>query len=105
MLNDRMNFFGQHAISSAGFFYETLGMDIGYNFQVMLPELAEIYVRNTSAVAASMATRFADWFGYVMLREPNQSGTSPTPARQRAPRSRPTTRFPTSRTRRSSGHT
>ncbi|MDT4988448.1 MAG: hypothetical protein QOI74_2542 [Micromonosporaceae bacterium] len=74
MLNDRMNFFGQHAQSTAGFFYEVLGMDIGYNFQVMLPELGEIFVRNGSAVAASMATRFADWFGYVMLREPNRAG-------------------------------
>jgi hypothetical protein len=74
MLNDRMNFFAQHAQSPSGFYYEVLGMDIGYNFQVMSPELAEIFVRNSSPVVASMATKFADWFGYVMLREPRDVG-------------------------------
>jgi hypothetical protein len=73
-LDSRMTFFGQNAQSPAGYFYEANGMDIAYNVEVMMPELAEIHVRTGSSVAAAMATRFADWFGYVMLREPGNVG-------------------------------
>jgi hypothetical protein len=73
-LDNRMPFYAQRAQSPAGFFYEPTGMDIPYNFEVMLPDLAEIYVRNGSPIVASMAQRFADWFGYAMLREPNNVG-------------------------------
>ena len=73
-LDERMPFFAQHGQSPAGFFYEFNGMDIAYNLEVMMPELAEIYVRNGNASAVLMARRFADWLGYVALREPGDIG-------------------------------
>ena len=73
-LDNRMTFFAQHGQSPAGFGYEFNGMDTAYNFEVMMPELAEIYVRNHHPSAVQMAQRFADWFGYVALREPSNVG-------------------------------
>jgi hypothetical protein len=49
-------------------------MDINYNFEVLLPEIAELFVRTGSPAAASMAHKFADWFGYNLLREPGDTG-------------------------------
>jgi hypothetical protein len=49
-------------------------MDINYNFEVMLPELAEIHALTNSPVVLGMARRFTDWFGYNLLREPDGSG-------------------------------
>jgi hypothetical protein len=69
-----MPFFAQHGQSPAGFFYEFNGMDTAYNFEVMMPELAEIYVRTKNGSAVQMASRWADWFGYVALREPGDYG-------------------------------
>jgi hypothetical protein len=73
-LTERMLYHSRHAQSPAGFFYEPTGMDINYNFEVMLPELAEYFRLTASPVVASMASKFADWFGHVMLREPDGSG-------------------------------
>jgi len=73
-LIERMRYHSRHGQSPAGFFYEPTGMDVNYNFEVMLPELAEYYRLTGSPVAASMAAKFADWFGHVMLREPDGSG-------------------------------
>jgi hypothetical protein len=73
-LTERVRYLSVHGQSPAGFFYEPTGMDVNYNFEVMLPELAEYFRLTASPVAASMARRFADWFGYVMLREPDGSG-------------------------------
>jgi hypothetical protein len=73
-LDNRMQHFALHGQSPAGFFYEFNGMDVAYNFEVMMPELAEIYVRNGNASAVQMAQRWADWFGYLMLREPGNAG-------------------------------
>jgi hypothetical protein len=73
-LDNRMPFFAQHGQSPAGFFYEFNGMDTAYNFEVMMPELAEIYVRTKNSSAVQMAQRWADWFGYVALREPGDYG-------------------------------
>jgi hypothetical protein len=73
-LTERVAYLSRHGQSPAGFFYEPTGMDINYNFEVMLPELAEYFRLTGSPVAASMAARFADWFGHIMLREPDGSG-------------------------------
>ncbi|MGH3648027.1 MAG: hypothetical protein ACRDTM_12730 [Micromonosporaceae bacterium] len=60
--------------SPAGFFYERRGMDMNYNFEVMLPELADTYHQTGDEVLVSMAERFADWLGYNLIREPDGSG-------------------------------
>ena len=73
-LTERMAYLSEHGQSPAGFFYEPTGMDIDYNFEVMLPELAEYYRLTGSTVAVSMAAKFSSWFGHNMLREPDGSG-------------------------------
>jgi hypothetical protein len=73
-LNERMTYFAAHAQSPAGFFYEFNGMDVAYAQEVTLPELAEIYVRNQHPSVVQMAQRYADWNGYLMLREPGDVG-------------------------------
>jgi hypothetical protein len=73
-LTDRIAYMAANGQSPAGFWYEPTGMDVNYNFEVMLPELAEVYLRTNSSVAVSMAGKFATWFGYNMLREPDNSG-------------------------------
>jgi hypothetical protein len=60
--------------SPAGFFYERGGMDMNYNFEVMLPEMADTYHQTGDRVLVSMAARFADWLGYNLVREPDGSG-------------------------------
>ncbi|GAA0794387.1 hypothetical protein [Spirilliplanes yamanashiensis] len=71
---ERMAYFARYAQSPAGFFYDPTGSDINYNFEVMLPELAELYLRSGNADAVRMARLFAEWFGHQMLREPDGSG-------------------------------
>jgi hypothetical protein len=73
-LNDRVAYMAANGQSPAGFFYDPRGMDINYNFEVMMPELAEYFVRTLSPVAVQMARRFSAWFGYNLLREPDNSG-------------------------------
>ncbi|MDT5037827.1 MAG: hypothetical protein QOE03_3012 [Micromonosporaceae bacterium] len=73
-LLNRIEFMAQHGQSPAGFFYDPLGMDINYNFEVMLPELAEVFIRTAHPATLSMARKFADWFGHNLLREPDGSG-------------------------------
>jgi hypothetical protein len=73
-LQDRIRFIAKWAQSPAGFFYDPRGMDINYNFEVMLPELAELYLLTRNPQLATMARKFADWFGYNLLREPDGSG-------------------------------
>jgi hypothetical protein len=74
LLNDRMQAMAATGQSPAGFFYDPFGSDVNYNFEVMLPELGEIFLRTGSPVAATMAAKFATWFGYNLLREPDNSG-------------------------------
>lgn len=74
LLADRVEFLSENGQSPAGFFYEPYGMDIGYNFEVMLPELAEIYLITRNRTVVQMADKFADWFGYNIVREPDGSG-------------------------------
>jgi hypothetical protein len=74
-LHDRIEFLAANGQSAAGFFYEPTGMDINYNFEVMLPELAEIYALTRNRTVVGMARKFADWFGYNVVREPDGSGS------------------------------
>ncbi|WP_220505642.1 hypothetical protein [Microbispora sp. H10830] len=60
--------------SPAGFFYEQRGMDMNYNFEVMLPEMADAYHQTGDRTLVGMAGRFADWLGYNLVREPDGSG-------------------------------
>lgn len=73
-LQDRIRFIAKWAQSPAGFFYDPRGMDINYNFEVMLPEMAELYLLTRNPQLATMTRKFADWFGYNLLREPDGSG-------------------------------
>lgn len=74
-LRDRIDYLAAHGQSPAGFFYEPTGMDIDYNFEVMLPEIAEIYRLTGNQTVLSMARKFTDWFGYNVVREPDGSGS------------------------------
>lgn len=49
-------------------------MDMNYNFEVMLPEMADAYHQTGDRTLAGMAGRFADWLGYNLVREPDGSG-------------------------------
>jgi hypothetical protein len=73
-LTERFAYLAAHGQSSAGFWYEPTGMDINYNFEVCLPELADYYRHTGDPVAVSMVGKFATWFGYNLLREPDTSG-------------------------------
>lgn len=74
-LAGRIAYLAAHGQSPAGFFYEPTGMDINYNFEVMIPELAEIYVLTGDKTVLSMASKFASWFGYNVVREPDGTGS------------------------------
>lgn len=73
-LQERIRFVAQWSQSPAGFFYDPRGMDINYNFEVMLPEMAELYLLTRNPLLVSMTRRFSEWFGYNLLREPDDSG-------------------------------
>ncbi|WP_326554215.1 hypothetical protein [Micromonospora sp. NBC_01813] len=73
-LAERIEYLATNGQSPAGFFYEPTGMDIDYNFEVMLPEIAEIYALSGDRTVLDMARRFTEWFGYNLLREPDGSG-------------------------------
>ncbi|MCQ0012800.1 hypothetical protein [Actinomadura madurae] len=60
--------------SPAGFFYEKTGADMNYNFEVMLPELADCWRQSGDPRLVAMASAYTDWLGYNMLREPDGSG-------------------------------
>ncbi|WP_030901238.1 hypothetical protein [Streptomyces sp. NRRL F-5126] len=74
-LEDRIEYLAANGQSPAGFFYEPSGMDIDYNFEVLMPEIAEIHHLTGNRAVLGMARRFADWFGYNVVREPDGSGS------------------------------
>ncbi|HUR07294.1 MAG TPA: hypothetical protein VM347_32440 [Nonomuraea sp.] len=61
-------------VSPAGFFHEEGGHDMNYNFEVMLPELADAYLHNPDPHLADMARRFTGFLSYNLLREPDGAG-------------------------------
>ncbi len=73
-LEERIRFVARWSQSPAGFFYDPRGMDINYNFEVMLPEMAELHLLTGNPALVSMTRKFTEWFGYNLLREPDDSG-------------------------------
>jgi hypothetical protein len=73
-LAERIDYLAEHGQSPAGFFYEPTGMDIDYNFEVLMPEIAEIHHLTRNPTVLGMARRFSEWFGYNVVREPDGSG-------------------------------
>ncbi|GAA2212208.1 hypothetical protein GCM10009850_076700 [Nonomuraea monospora] len=61
-------------VSPAGFFHEEGGHDMNYNFEVMLPELADAYQQNPDPHLVDMARAFTGFLSYNLLREPDGSG-------------------------------
>ncbi|MEV0997032.1 hypothetical protein [Nonomuraea sp. NPDC050202] len=61
-------------LSSAGFFHEEGGHDMNYNFEVMLPELADAYHHNPDPHLVDMARAFTGFLSYNLLREPDGAG-------------------------------
>ena len=74
-LADRIAYLAAYGQSPAGFFYEPTGMDINYNFEVLLPEIAEMHVLTGDRTVVSMAAGFAEWFGHNVVREPDGTGS------------------------------
>ena len=60
--------------SPAGFFYEVTGADQNYNFEVMLPELADAWRQSNDPNLVAMAAKYTTWLGFNLLREPDGSG-------------------------------
>ncbi|ONI68493.1 hypothetical protein BWI15_36480 [Kribbella sp. ALI-6-A] len=73
-LDERIRYVARWSQSPAGFFYDPRGMDINYNFEVMLPEMAELHLLTKNPALVTMTRKFTDWFGYNLLREPDGSG-------------------------------
>ncbi|WP_154792021.1 hypothetical protein [Occultella kanbiaonis] len=72
-LADRTAFLLEHGQAPAGFFNEPRSYDAGYNFEVMLPDLGHIYEATGDPSVLELASRWADWFGYVVLMEPGET--------------------------------
>ena len=60
--------------SPAGFFYEVSGADQNYNFEVMLPEMADAWRQSDDPNLVAMAEKYTAWLGFNLLREPDGSG-------------------------------
>lgn len=73
-LNNAFARIAQHGQGPAGFFYEKGGTDMNYNFEVMLPELADAWRQSHNGHLVTMAGKYADWLSYNLLREPDGSG-------------------------------
>ncbi|SDH52188.1 hypothetical protein SAMN05216553_1261 [Lentzea fradiae] len=54
--------------------YEETGADTNYNFEVMLPEMADVWRQSGDPNLVTMTRRYTDWLGYSLLREPDGSG-------------------------------
>ncbi|MDR8412477.1 hypothetical protein MTP10_27580 [Nonomuraea sp. 3-1Str] len=61
-------------VSSAGFFHEKGGHDMNYNFEVMLPEMADAYQQTSDPNLVDMARAFTGFLSYNLLREPDGAG-------------------------------
>ncbi|MFI9559526.1 hypothetical protein [Nonomuraea endophytica] len=61
-------------LSPTGFFHEEGGHDMNYNFEVMLPEMADAYLRQPDRHLVGMAREFTGFLSYNLLREPDGAG-------------------------------
>ncbi|MBB5139874.1 hypothetical protein HNP84_009638 [Thermocatellispora tengchongensis] len=73
-LTDAIAALAREGQSPAGYFYEPRGTDMNYNFEVMLPEMAETWHATGDPVLVDMTRKFTDWLGYNLIREPDGSG-------------------------------
>ncbi|GHJ54244.1 hypothetical protein Nm8I071_35510 [Nonomuraea sp. TT08I-71] len=73
-IRERIGYLRDKAQSPAGYFYEPLGQDLGYNFEVMLPDVAKLHARTGDPALVAMADDFAGWLRWNMIREPDGSG-------------------------------
>ncbi|MEO3764096.1 hypothetical protein [Streptomyces sp. B8F3] len=73
-LNNAFARMAENGQGPAGFFYEEGGMDMNYNFEVMLPEMADAWRQSHNGHLVAMARKYTDWLGYNLLREPDGSG-------------------------------
>ncbi|WP_116952717.1 hypothetical protein [Jiangella endophytica] len=73
-LDDRIALLAEHGQAPAGYFHEPLGFDLGYNYEVMLPDLGDLYEWTGHPLLVEMARRWADFAQYVLLPEPGAPG-------------------------------
>ncbi|GAA3483020.1 hypothetical protein [Streptomyces yanii] len=73
-LNSAFARLAENGQSPAGFFYEKGGTDMNYNFEVMLPEMADAWRQTNNSNLVTMAEKYTDWLGCNLLREPDGSG-------------------------------
>lgn len=60
-LHKRIDFIFSEGQSQAGYFFEKHGPDIGYNLQVQLPEMAELYELTALDSICNAVVRFVSW--------------------------------------------
>jgi hypothetical protein len=74
LLADRISFAARRIQSPAGFFYESGGMDLGYNLAVSLAEIAELHRTLDATPLLPQVWALADWLGHAMVPEPDGAG-------------------------------
>lgn len=62
------------SLSTAGYYYEQNGSDLGYSLGVMTPDMAALYEVTGSPVLKRMQERYFDWLSYNFVREPDNAG-------------------------------
>jgi len=73
-VDGRIDFVAANGQAPAGFFHEPLGFDFGYNFYVMLPDLADLYLLTGNPKLVEMAKRWTEFASFATTREPDGSG-------------------------------
>lgn len=73
-VDERLAYLAQHAQAPGGWFHEPMGYDSRYSVSVQLPDMAVLARHTANPVLTTMVTRFTDFYGYAMVREPGVSG-------------------------------
>ncbi|WP_154792184.1 hypothetical protein [Occultella kanbiaonis] len=73
-LDDRIALLAAQGQAPAGYFHDPLIYDNGYNSDVMMPDLADLYQLTGNPQLVDMARKWADFAQYVMLPEPGAPG-------------------------------
>lgn len=73
-LADRIQLLVDQGQAPAGYFHEPLGFDFGYNFQVALPDVGDLYLQTSDPALVEHVRRWADFAQYVLLPEPDAPG-------------------------------
>jgi hypothetical protein len=73
-MDERIELLAEHAQAPAGYFHEPLAYDAGYNFEVMLPDLADLYELHPHPLIIDMVRKWTEFFGYTLLEEPDAPG-------------------------------